>query len=515
MAIVDHTQILACLPALSRGKINEGETESCFPSGSFVPAAYDLVPSAWSFIPSLKNLDANLASVGEQLGRLVFLEVGGFPLIVLWLVAGGVFLSFRLNWVNLWGVKHALEVVLGKYDEAEQAGEVSYFAALMTSLSATVGLGNVAGVAIAIALGGAGAAFWLTVAGVLGMATKFAECSLAQKYRQVLPDGKVVGGPMYYISVGLAKRGWEPLGRVLALSFTLCALGAGLVSSSLFQSNQSYLALGSVFATVAGHPWVYGGIVALAVGAVTLGGLQRIAIATEAIVPSMCAVYSVLTLAVVVLHWQGVPGAIALIFEEALSPEALAGGAAGAMVQGLRRGAFSNGMGVGIGGIAHATAKTKEPIREGFVALLEPLVDTIVLCNLTAIAILVAGMEGTSTAVGAALVSQAFGATVVWFPAALAVILFLFAYSTMLSWGYFGEVCWHYLFGQGKAVLFKLLYLGGIVVGAAIDARSLVYFFDAMYLLTSLPNLLAIYLLSPELAADLQEYWQGIKAEGR
>ncbi|MGB3404271.1 MAG: alanine/glycine:cation symporter family protein [Microcoleaceae cyanobacterium] len=449
------------------------------------------------------------------INHLILFEIGGIPLIVAWLISASLVFTVWMKAVNIRAFKHAIAVVLGKYDDTDQPGEVSHFQALATALSATIGLGNIAGVAIAIRLGGPGACFWMTVAGFLGMSSKFVECSLAQKYRIVHPDGTVAGGPMYYLSAGLAEIGYKTLGQFLAVLFAVFALAGGLGSAVIFQANQSRVAVAGVIPFVAENSWVYGVFVMILVGAVIIGGIKRIAQVAETLVPLMCGIYLIMALWILLTHWYAIPDVIQVIFNGVLSPEAATGGFLGAVIQGFRRSAFSNVAGLGVAAIAHATARTKEPIREGIVALLEPFIDTVIICNLTAFVIIITGAYNNPNWLnldGADLTAVAFGSASSWFPTILAIILFLFACSTMISWGYYSQICWQYLWGNQNTFIYKILFLIAIFIGAIISPEVVVQFGDAILLMTCIPNLLGVYLLCPIVAIELEDYFNKLKA---
>ncbi len=463
----------------------------------------------------LTNLSATVLQGFLVINHLILFEIGGMPLIVVWLMSAGIIFTIWMKGVNVRAFKHAIEVLLGKYDDPSQPGEVTHFQALATALSATIGLGNIAGVAIAIRLGGPGACFWMTVAGFLAMSTKFVECTLAQKYRIVHPDGTVAGGPMYYLSAGLAEIGQKTLGQILAVIFAIFALAGGLGSAVIFQANQSRVAVASVIPFFTENSWVYGLLVTVLVGTIIIGGIQRIAQVAEALVPFMCGIYLLMVLWVLLTHWFAIPDVILVIFKGAFSPEAVTGGFLGAIIQGFRRSAFSNVAGLGVAAIAHATARTKEPIREGIVALLEPFIDTVIICNLTAFVIILTGAYNNPDWIvfdGADLTSVAFGSVISWFPYLLALILFCFACSTMISWGYYSQVCWQYLWGNQSAFVYKILFLIAIFVGAIMSPEIVVQFGDAILLTTSIPNLIGAYLLCPLVGLDLKDYLERLRA---
>ncbi|MEB3885841.1 alanine/glycine:cation symporter family protein [Lyngbya sp. CCY1209] len=459
-------------------------------------------------------LSATVSQLLELIYNIIFFEVAGIPLIVVWFIGGGFTFTLWMKFVNLRGFKHAIAVVLGRYDDPEEEGEVSHFQALATALSATVGLGNIAGVSIAIGLGGPGAVVWMTLAGFLGMSSKFVECTLGQKYRQIKPDGTIAGGPMYYLSAGLEELGRKNLGRVLAGMFAILAIASALGSSSIFQANQSKVAVARVLPILADRGWIYGLILVFLVGLVIVGGIRRIAQVTAILVPVMCGIYVLAAVWIIGANWAAIPDAIATIFKGAFVPQAAAGGVLGALIQGFRRAAFSNEAGLGIAAIAHSAARTEEPVREGLVATLEPFIDTVIICNMTALVIIITGAYNNpewADLGGAELTSVAFGSVLGWFPTVLAIAIFCFAFSTAIAWGYYGELCWRYLLGERTAIIYKLLFLTAIFLGTIVNPQTVIQFSDAMYLTMSIPNLLGLYFLAPGVAADLRDYWERLR----
>ncbi|MGC9526135.1 MAG: alanine/glycine:cation symporter family protein [Limnospira sp.] len=459
-------------------------------------------------------LSATVSQLLELIYNIIFFEVAEIPLIVVWFIGGGFTFTLWMKFVNLRGFKHAIAVVLGRYDDPEEEGEVSHFQALATALSATVGLGNIAGVSIAIGLGGPGAVVWMTLAGFLGMSSKFVECTLGQKYRQVKPDGTIAGGPMYYLSAGLEELGRKNLGRVLAGMFAILAIASALGSSSIFQANQSKVAVARVLPILADRGWIYGLILVFLVGLVIIGGIRRIAQVTAILVPVMCGIYVLAAVWIIGANWAAIPDAIATIFKGAFVPQAAAGGVLGALIQGFRRAAFSNEAGLGIAAIAHSAARTEEPVREGLVATLEPFIDTVIICNMTALVVIITGAYNNpewADLGGAELTSVAFGSVLGWFPTVLAIALFCFAFSTAIAWGYYGELCWQYLLGERTAIIYKLLFLTAIFLGTIVNPQTVIQFSDAMYLTMSIPNLLGLYFLAPGVASDLRDYWERLR----
>ncbi|MGD1871847.1 MAG: alanine/glycine:cation symporter family protein [Mastigocoleus sp.] len=470
--------------------------------------------------PFLTNLDKGFSAVVSFIGNILLFEIAGFPLIVLWLIVGAIFFTIRMGFVNIQMFLHAIDIVRGKYDSPGSEGEVSHFQALAAALSATVGLGNIAGVAIAISIGGPGASFWMTVAGLLGMSSKFVECTLAQKYRVVKPDGSIAGGPMYYLSKGLSEIGFRGLGRFLAPLFSVLCILAAFGGANMFQANQSFGAVATVVPLLADRGWLYGIILAFLVGLVIVGGIRRIGQVAGTIVPVMCILYVIASLWIIISNATAIPGAVSAIFTQAFSPDAAYGGVIGVIVQGLRRSSFSNEAGIGSAAIAHAAAKTDKPVKEGLVALLEPFIDTVVICNMTALVIVITGAYNDpqyeairEAKQGAALTSAAFGSVIEWFPILLALSVFFFAFSTMISWSYYGERSWDYLFGDRTLIIYRILFLLAAFLGSVVNPTSVIDFSDLTLLAMAFPNLLGAYLLSNKVALELNQYKQNLKEQ--
>lgn len=456
-------------------------------------------------------------------GPTLTVKRGGVPLAVLWLVLGAIFFTLRMGLVQLRAFTHAIRVTKGDYSDPNDAGEVTHFQALTAALSATVGLGNIAGVAIAISLGGPGATVWMIFAGFLGMASKFTECTLGQMYRQVRPDGSVMGGAMYYLSNGLKEIGLGPLGKVLAVLFAVLCVGGSFAGGNAFQVNQSMAALQETVPFIAQNGWVYGLIMTVLVGSVILGGLKRIAQVAEKIVPTMCGIYVMAALWVIIMNAPEVPDAIGKIWDGAFTPMAGFGGLVGVLIQGFKRAAFSNEAGVGSAAIAHSAAKTPYAVREGIVALLEPFIDTVIVCTMTALVIVISGaydptshggMYATyiSEGNGAGLTSAAFGQQISWFPYMLSVAVVLFAFSTMISWSYYGERCFVWLFGDKASLLYKGLFLVFVFLGSVITAKQVLDFGDLMILGMAFPNVLGLVLLSGKVKAAFNDYWAKLRS---
>ncbi|WP_206028762.1 alanine/glycine:cation symporter family protein [Thalassoroseus pseudoceratinae] len=460
----------------------------------------------------------------DGFASVLFYDVLGVPLVVLWLVMGAVFFTLRMGFINFRGFWHAIQVVRGKYDDPNDSGEVSHLQALAAALSATVGLGNIAGVAIAVMVGGPGATFWMILSGLLGMSSKFTECTLGQKYRSVRPDGTIMGGPMHYLSRGLAEiqLGQVSLagfGKCLAVTFAVLCVGASFGGGNAFQVNQSLNAVQETVPGLEDYRWAYGLIMAVAVGIVIIGGIRRIAATAERIVPLMCAIYLLACLWILVMNITHIPDAISKIFTEAFSPKAAYGGFLGVLVMGFRRAAFSNEAGVGSAAIAHSAAKTDYPVREGIVALMGPFIDTVVICTMTALVIVITGAYADPENAhfvaennGAGLTSTAMSTQISWFPYLLSFAVVLFAYSTMVSWSYYGERCWVYLFGDRYSLWYKIIFLVFVFLGSVVSASNVMEFSDQMILGMAFPNILGVVLLSGKVRNDLDKYWHKYKS---
>ena len=446
-------------------------------------------------------------------------EPWGLAAVVAYLVLAATFFTFWTGFLNIRSFKHAILVTTGRYDDPNDPGEVSHFQALAAALSATVGLGNIAGVAIAVAVGGPGATFWMILAGFLGMSSKFMECTLGQKYREVRPDGRIMGGAMFYLSKGLKELGLGPLGKALAVLFAMLCIFASFGGGNAFQVNQSMNAVNEQLTFLKTYPGIYGLVMAFLAGLVILGGIRRIAQVAEKIVPLMCGVYVAACLFVLFTNVSEIPAAFRAIIAGAFTPEAGYGGVIGVLVQGFKRAAFSNEAGVGSAAIAHSAAKTDYPVREGVVALLEPFIDTVIVCTMTALVIVITGAYANpdhqvliDTNQGAALTSAAFGQHISWFPWVLSLAVVLFAYSTMISWSYYGERCWAYLFGDRSSIIYRILFLVCTFLGSIISATNVLDLSDLMILGMAVPNIIGLVLLAPKVRRDLNEYWRLYKA---
>lgn len=441
------------------------------------------------------------------------------PFVVAWLVVGAVFLTIRMSFINLRMFRHAYHILRGKYDVPGAQGEVTSFQALTTALSATVGLGNIAGVAIAIMIGGPGATFWMILAGFLGMTSKFTEATLAQMYREVRPDGHIMGGAMVYLSRGLAEKGWSKTGKVLAITFCVLTIGGSLGAGNAFQVSQSLTAVKQQIPILVEQPWIYGVVMATLVAVVIIGGIRRIAHTAEAIVPTMVTIYVLACLWVILSNATLIPDAVGKIITEAFTPAAGLGGLIGVLVQGFKRAAFSSEAGIGSAAIAHATAKVKYPVRQGIVALMEPFIDTIVICTMTALVIIVTGVynspetaELVANREGAGLTAAAFGTSVSWFPIILSISVVLFAFSTMISWSYYGERCWTYMFGESSTMAYRIIFIIFVVLGSVTSASNILDFSDLLILAMAFPNFIGLYVLHGKVREALSSYLAKLKS---
>ncbi|MDZ4848345.1 MAG: alanine/glycine:cation symporter family protein [Pirellulaceae bacterium] len=487
---------------------------------------------------TLKPIDGWFGTLNGYVGDVIFYPVPiapntTMPAAVMLLISGAIYFTVRMGFINFRGFVHAIKVTGGKYDDKNDPGEVSHFQALTTALSATVGLGNIAGVATAVTIGGPGATFWMIVAGLLGMSSKFVECTLGQKYRQVRSDGTIMGGAMYYLPSGFAELGIAPVGRVFGGLFAILCIGASFGGGNAYQVNGSLGAVSQTVPFFTENPWAYGLIMVVLTGIVIIGGIRRIASVAEKIVPIMCSVYVLGAVVILLMNASKVPEALQAIFVGAFTPAAYTGGFFGVLIQGFRRAAFSNEAGVGSAAIAHSAAKTDYPIREGLVALLEPFIDTVVICTMTALVIVITGaydytnentpiefrnqvafLEGEAFphVQGAALTSMAMDSQIPYFRYVLAFATFLFAYSTMISWSYYGERCWTYLFGDGWSLIYRLVFLGFTFMGSVISVGNVLDFSDLMIFGMMIPNMIGLFLLSNKVKADLDVYWSKLKS---
>ena len=494
------------------------------------------VPSTFAQEQGLdQRIDQAFKPFSDKVSEIVFFEILGVPFVLILLVASALFFTIYFGFVNIRRFPTAINVVRGKYDELDKSdsgeskeGEVTHFQALATAVSGTVGNGNIAGVALAIALGGPGATFWMVICGLLGMSSKFVECTLGVQYRDVGEDGTIYGGPMYYISKGLKERGFTNLGKVAAVFFAIFCIGGSFGGGNAAQSNQATIVLKdlmSLESTAAGF-WI-GIILAFLVGIIIIGGIKRIAQVTEKVVPFMAVMYIIACLYIILSNFSLIDDAFSLIVSEAFNPKAIGvGGVIGVLLVGFKRAAFSNEAGAGSASIAHSAVKTKYSASEGLVALLEPFIDTVVICTMTALVIIIFNFGGAfeyggEGAVmidgisyeGAGITSIAFGEYIPYSNIFLTIAVVLFAVSTMISWSYYGLQSWKYLFGRGKVadLTYKLLFLVFVIIGASASMNSIWAFSDAMIFAMVFPNMIGLFFLFPVVKKELKKYINAIK----
>lgn len=500
------------------------------------------------------SLDAIFKKYTGWFVDFVFLEIPfsdtfQIPWVLIVLVGGAIYFTIYFKLINIRRFGTAIRVVSGKYEDIEKHGarklydvedaeeqkeqieeileegedsdgEVSHFQALTAALSATVGLGNIAGVAVALSIGGPGATFWMITAGILGMATKFTECTLGVTYRDIDPDGTVYGGPMYYLKKGLGEKNMASFGRILAILFAIFVVGGSIGGGNMFQSNQASAQFNELFHLQDTNASVWFGIImAVLVGIVIIGGIKRIAKVTEKVVPFMAGIYILAAVIILVLNYQYIGAAFALIFKGAFSGLGIAGGIVGVFIQGIRRGAFSNEAGIGSSAIAHSAVKTKYPASEGIVSLLEPFIDTVVICTMTALVIIITNFDhnilvyGDAITEGVELTANAFDSVIPHFSIVLTIAVILFAFSTMISWSYYGMQGWAFLFGRSRRteMTYKVIFCFFTFLGATISLGSVIDFSDAMIFAMAVPNIIGLVILAPVVKKELKKYMNAIK----
>ena len=484
-----------------------------------------------------QRIDEAFAPISNFFSKTVFFEIAGYPFVILLLIGSAVFFTVYFGFPNIRYFWTSINVVRGKYDDIEKSdsdssdGEVSHFQALATAVSGTVGNGNIAGVALAIALGGPGATFWMIICGLIGMSSKFVECTLGVQYRDVGDDGTIYGGPMYYLTKGLKEKGFKTLGKVAAVFFAIFCIGGSFGGGNAAQSNQATIVLKQLLgleSTSSGA--IIGLIMAILVGIIIIGGIKRIASVTEKIVPFMALLYLIACLYILLVNFSLVDDAIALIIKEAFNPTAMGvGGFIGVLMVGFKRAAFSNEAGVGSASIAHSAVKTKYSASEGLVALLEPFIDTVVICTMTALVIIIFnfggafeyGGDGMGIVLidgvpyeGAGITSKAFAEYIPYSGVFLTIAVVLFAVSTMISWSYYGLQSWKYLFGRGRIadLTYKLIFCMFVVIGSAASMSSIWDFSDAMIFAMVFPNMIGLFFLFPVVKEQLNKYLEAIKS---
>jgi AGCS family alanine or glycine:cation symporter len=500
-----------------------------------------------------QKIDEAFAPVASWFEGIVFYPIRfsdtvSVPFVVILLVSGALFFTLYFGFINIRRFGLAVRVVRGKYDYLDKNaahvhpdesnvsdkgdipdtikneahhGEVNHFQALATAVSGTVGLGNIAGVAVAVAVGGPGATFWMIIAGLLGMSSKFVECTLGVKYRDIDEKGTVFGGPMYYLRRGLAERGMGGFGKVLAVMFAILCVGGSFGGGNAFQSNQATQQILSMLGSEGGSAgFIVGIVLAIITGIVIIGGIKRIAQVTEKIVPFMAGIYIVASLIIIFMNFGLIDDAFGQIFSQAFSPAAGLGGIAGVLIQGFRRAAFSNEAGAGSAAIAHSAVRTKYPASEGIVSLLEPFIDTVVICTMTALVVVIYNMDGVfaygaqpAGFNGVTLTSAAYNAVIPNFSYVLTIAIVLFAFSTMISWSYYGLQAWKFLFGRSKAadLSYKIIFLLFIIIGASATMNAVISFSDAMILGMVFPNMIGLFFLFPKVKQELNIYLKAIK----
>ncbi len=505
-----------------------------------------------------QRIDEAFKPVSDKICAVIFysVPVGNdvkMPIVLMVLLGGALFCTMYFGFPNVTKLGLAIRTVSGKYSKKKSAapaigdrpsyeaathtpdlnvlddiaiakpksdakqdeGEVSHFQALTTALSATVGLGNIAGVAVALSVGGPGATFWMIVAGFLGMASKFAECTLGVKYREVDADGTVHGGPMYYLSRGFAEKGMGAFGKVLAVFFAIMCVGGSFGGGNMFQANQAAAQVTKTFdINASGSTFIFGIICALLVGLIIIGGIRRIAQVTDKLVPFMALLYVGMGLIILIAKFSDIPAAFSLIFSEAFAPTAIAGGVLGAIMQGFKRAAFSNEAGVGSAAIAHSAVKTNHPASEGIVSLLEPFIDTVIICTMSALIIIVTNIDagfvqyGSPISDGVGITSTAFESVIPGSSYILVVVVVLFAFSTMISWSYYGLQAWKYLFGKSPIAdtVYKVIFCLFVVIGSSASLGAVIDFSDAMIFAMVFPNIIGLVILAPVITAELRKY---------
>ena len=464
-------------------------------------------------------MDKHIAPISDAVANIIFfpISIAGskVPLIIFWILIAGIFFTIFFKGVAVWGFKHAIDIIAKPAEKnGDNCGEVSSFQALATALSGTIGIGSIAGVAISISIGGPGAAFWIFAGALLGMSIKFVEATLAVKYRRFNTDGSISGGPMHYIAHGLTRRNMRWLGQPLSVIFAILCIGGGITGGNMIQINQSAHQLvfitGGEHSFMHGYTWIFGLVVAILIGMVVVGGIKSIAKVTTVLVPTMCVMYIVSGLVVICANFANIPSAILLILKEAFHPTAVAGGVFGTIIIGLRRSVQSNEAGTGAAAIVYATAQTKEAVSQGFVALLETFL-TGILCLFTSFAIIFSGVLNNTEIgkiSGIELASNAFQSVIPFFPYILSLIAILFALSTLISWAYYGQKAWTFLFGEGKkrVLSFNIIYCLFIVIGSVMNVESVINITDAMMIAMCVPNIIVLYILAPEIKKDLRTY---------
>ena len=460
-----------------------------------------------SFIEPLSSLITNLVFTS------ISIKNNSVPLVVIWLVIASLFFTFYFRFINIRAFKRAWQVAFGKFDKPNSPGEITHFQAFTAAMSGTIGLGNIAGVAVAISIGGPGAMLWMIIMAFFGMTLKFVEVSLGHKYRVIYPDGTVSGGAIRYLSDGMRDCGFPKLGSFLAIFFAICCIGGSFGGGNMFQANQAFqqivIATGSENSFLYGKGWLGGVFFAIVVGSIIVGGIKSIGRVTEKLVPLMGTLYCITCIYIIFSNYSEIPRTFNLVLSNAFQTQATIGGIIGVMIAGIKRAVFSNESGIGSAPIAYAPAKSDNHLNTGFMSLLSPFVDTILICSMTALVIIITGSYiGSNQIQGVELTSKAFESAISWFPIVLAIAITLFAISTLITWSYYGLRCWTYIFGQNKISIYsyKIIFLMFTIIGTSMNLQNVIDFSDAMIFAMSIPNLIGIYFLAPKILSDLKEY---------
>lgn len=454
----------------------------------------------------MELVNAVIQSIVDAMAAVLFYDVAGFPFIVAWLVAAAIFFTLYLGFVNFRMLPHAFAIVTGKHKEAGSTGEVSQLQALLSAVAATVGLGSIAGVSVAVAVGGPGAIFWIVLMGLFGMASKFAEVTLSMQYRKVDAHGKVFGGPIQYLQDGFAEKGYARTGKVLACLFAILCLGGAFGGGNMFQSNQTVKIIAHEIPALADYSWAIAAAFALFVGSVLFGSIKRIAKVAEAVAPLKGIVYLACALVIVAVNADKLGDALSLMASEAFSAQAATGGMFGMLIIAFKRALFANEAGLGSAPIAHAAARTNEPVREGTVALIEPLFAAFIAFLTGLIVVITGAHEGASLEDGVLIAATAFASVGEWFTILLAVNVFLFAYGTTIGWSYYGEIAWSHLFGRKAIKLYYVLFCLACFTGGLLNFGMVVDLGDLFILGMSLPNIIALYVLRGKIKQGLIAY---------
>ena len=455
--------------------------------------------------------------ISEFFTEIIFVSVSlqnnSLPIVVIWLVFASLFFTFYFRFINIRAFKKAILVAIGKYDKPNSPGEITHFQAFTTAMSGTIGLGNIAGVAVAISIGGPGAMLWMIIMAFFGMTLKFVEVSLGHKYRKIYPDGTVSGGAIRYLSSGLKEHGFPNLGKFLDVMFAICCIGGSFGGGNMFQANQAFqqiiIASGGENSPFYERGWLGGLVFAFIVGSIIIGGIKSIGKVTEKLVPIMGGLYCLACVYIIFTNYTLIPETFYVIFLNAFSSEATFGGVIGVMIAGIKRAVFSNESGIGSAPIAYAPAKSDNHLNTGFMSLLAPFIDTIIICSMTALVIIITGSYLDSNNIeGVELTSRAFESVFSWFPLLLAFAITLFAISTLITWSYYGLRCWTYLFGQNNWSIYsyKIIFLMFTIIGTSMNLNSVINFSDAMIFAMSIPNIIGLYFLAPSLFKDLKKY---------